>query len=270
MISEMTILRSAMRSIDKIASATVVLDEMSMTTEIGHIEAIFRYPVKSMAGVRLDAANLGWHGLDGDRRLALRKVRERSGFPFLTAGKLPDLVRFTPVWRGEDRTGLPTHVQTPEGDEFEIFGEELAAEVERRVGVPVQMMEFRNGIFDDGSLSVISLETIGEVGNVTGIAPDVRRYRPNVAVRLLRPGAFQEDGWVGGVLSFGEAGGPGISVTMRDLRCAMVNIDPDSARTAPEMMKAIVRMNQNMAGIYGTVIRTGELSVGQAVYLQTA
>jgi uncharacterized protein YcbX len=241
-----------------------------MTVEIGHIEAIFRYPVKSMAGVRLEAANLGWHGLDGDRRLAFRKTRERSGFPWLTAGKLPDLLRFTPIWQEQGVRGdLPTHVRTPDGEEMEVFGEELAAEVERRHGAPVQMMEFKHGIFDEGSVSVISVETIAEVGNVTGIAADVRRYRPNVFVRLLRPDAFQEDSWVGGVLSFGEVGGPSISVIMRDLRCSMVNLDPDSARSAPEMMKAIVRMNQNTAGIYGTVIRTGQLAVGQVVYLRT-
>lgn len=37
-----------------------------MPTEIGHVEAIFRYPVKSMGGERLEFAKLGWHGLDGD------------------------------------------------------------------------------------------------------------------------------------------------------------------------------------------------------------
>src|SRR5258708_5658549 len=43
----------------------------SMLIEIGHVEAIFRYPVKSMGGERLEVAKLGWHGLDGDRRLVL-------------------------------------------------------------------------------------------------------------------------------------------------------------------------------------------------------
>jgi hypothetical protein len=45
-----------------------------MPIEIGQIEAIFRYPVKSMRGELLDAATLGWHGLDGDRRLAFRRL----------------------------------------------------------------------------------------------------------------------------------------------------------------------------------------------------
>ena len=63
-----------------------------MPIEIGRVEAIFRYPVKSMAGERLEVANLGWHGLDGDRRLAFRRIDDRSGMPWLTASKLPDLL----------------------------------------------------------------------------------------------------------------------------------------------------------------------------------
>ena len=34
-----------------------------MLTEIGQVEAIFRYPVKSMGGERLEVADLGWHGI---------------------------------------------------------------------------------------------------------------------------------------------------------------------------------------------------------------
>ena len=53
----------------------------NMLMEIGHVEAIFRYPVKSMGGERLEVANLGWHGLEGDRRLAFRRIDDRSGLP---------------------------------------------------------------------------------------------------------------------------------------------------------------------------------------------
>jgi hypothetical protein len=76
---------------------------------------------------------------------------------------------------------------------------------------------------------------------------------------------------VGGVLSFGaSADAPAIHVTMRDLRCSMLNLDPDSARAQPEMMKAVVRANQNTAGVYGAVIRTGRLVVGQKLWLHGA
>ena len=240
-----------------------------MTLEIGHVEAIFRYPVKSMAGVRLESAMLGWHGIENDRRLAFRRIRDRSGFPWLTASKLPDLVRFTPMSRVPDSAETPTHVRTPEGSEMEVFGPELAAEVERRHGAAVQMMELRHGIFDEAAVSVIASETVREICEASGTTPDVRRFRPNVVVRLLQPGAFQEDHWVGGILHFGEVGtGPGVCVTMLDVRCVMVNFDPDSPRSAPEVFKAVVRLNQNNAGVYGSVVRTGQLTVGQAVHFQ--
>jgi hypothetical protein len=57
---------------------------------------------------------------------------------------------------------------------------------------------------------------------------------------------------------------------MRDVRCSMVNLDPDSAKPAPEMMKTVVRVHQNTAGIYGTVTRIGRLAVGQTVGLRAA
>jgi uncharacterized protein YcbX len=243
-----------------------------MLIEIGHIEAIFRYPVKSMAGERLEAANLGWHGLDGDRRLAFRKMDDQSGFPWLTAGKLPDLLLFAPHRPDDAAQGdLPTHVRTPDGEELPLFGEELAAEVGRRHGAPVQMMQMKHGIFDDASISVIASDTVHEISRLAGRSPDVRRFRPNIVARLLRSGPFLEDEWVGGVLSFGEGDdAPAVTVTMRDLRCSMVNLDPDSASSAPEMMKAVVRANQNTAGIYGTVTRIGQLAVGQPIFLREA
>ena len=239
----------------------------SMLLEIGHVEAIFRYPVKSMSGERIEAANLGWHGLDGDRRLAFRRMDNRSGFPWLTASKLPGLLLFAPQRREDGAQGdLPTHIRTPDGEEMPVFGEDLAAEVGRRCGAPVQMMQLNHGIFDEASISVIASDTVREIARLAGRSPDVRRFRPNIVVRLRRPGPFQEDEWVGGVLSFGEGdNAPAVTVTMRDVRCSMVNLDPDTASSAPEVLKAVVCAHQNTAGIYGAVTRIGRLAVGQTV-----
>jgi hypothetical protein len=243
-----------------------------MPIEIGHVEAIFRYPVKSMGGERLEVARLGWHGLDGDRRLAFRRLDDRSGFPWLTAGKLPDLLLFAPQRREDGaQEELPTHVRTPEGAAMPVFGGDLAAEVGRRHGAPVQMMRLDHGIFDEATISVITMDTVREIGRLAGRGSDVRRFRPNIVVRSRRSVPFQEDEWLGGVLSFGEGDErPAIAVTMRDVRCSMVNFDPDSAATAPEVLRAVVRANQNNAGIYGTVHHTGELVVGQAIFLHSA
>jgi uncharacterized protein len=129
----------------------------------------------------------------------------------------------------------------------------------------------RHGIFDEACVSVIASDTAREITRRAGVSPDSRRFRPNVVVRLLRQGALREDEWLGGVLSFGEGdAAAAIAVTMRDERCSMVNLDPDSARSAPEVMKAVVRVNENTAGIYGAVTRTGQLEVGQTIFLRAA
>ena len=59
-------------------------------------------------------------------------MEDRSGFPWLSASKVPELVLFTPH-RNDDgiKEGLPTHVRTPDGADLPVFGEELAAEVGR-------------------------------------------------------------------------------------------------------------------------------------------
>ena len=266
-----------MPSITILANETT--DITTMLIEIGHVEALFRYPVKSMAGERLDVANLGWHGLDGDRRLAFRRMNDRSGFPWLTATKLPDLLLFAPQrvedgFREDGAKGElppPTHIRTPDGEVLPVFGQELATEIGRRHGASVEMMQLKHGAFDDACISVIASDTVREIARLAGRSPDVRRFRPNVVVRLLRSVPFQEDEWLGGVLSFGEGDdAPAIAVTMRDVRCAMVNLDPDSASPAPEVLKAVVRANQNNAGIYGAVTRIGRLEVGQTIFLGAA
>ena len=241
-----------------------------MGIEIGHIEAIFRYPVKSMAGESLDAADLGWNGIDGDRRLALRRLQESGGFPWLTASRLAELLLFTPI-RLADGGSLPTHVRTPDGRELPVFGHELQTEIERRHKAPVQMMHLRAGMFDAAAISVITTGTVDEIAKVAGSDPDVRRFRPNVVVRLTDSGPFRENSWPGSILSFGDdRDGPRVSVTMPDERCSMINLHPDSASSDPSLLKAVVRTNQNNAGVYGTVVRTGRLTVGDPVYLYPA
>jgi uncharacterized protein len=242
-----------------------------MLLEIGHVEAIFRYPVKSMRCEPLEAATLGWHGINGDRRLAFRRMDDGGGFPWLSAGQLPSLILYAPLRREVALGDLPTHVRTPDGQEMPVFREDLAADVGRRYGAPVRMMHLKHGIFDEASISVIASDTVCELSRLAGLAPDVRRFRPNLVVRLQRPVAFQEDAWVGSVLSFGEGDhAPAIAVTMRDVRCAMLNLDPDSATPAPEMLKAVVHTHENTAGIYGAVTRTGRVAIGQSIFLHEA
>jgi uncharacterized protein YcbX len=93
------------------------------------------------------------------------------------------------------------HVRTTDGEEMPVFGEDSASRGGRRYGALVQLMQLNHGIFDEASISIIAFDTMREIGRLAGRSPDVRQFRPNVVVRLLRSVLFQEDGWLYGVLS---------------------------------------------------------------------
>lgn len=234
---------------------------------LGHVHELARYPVKSMGGVACDSALLGWHGLQGDRRFAFRRLDDKSGFPWLTASRLPELLLYQPfglVENAEEPT--PTHVRTPEGIELAIGSAELQNSVAEKFGSAVELMKLKHGIFDDASVSVINLATIAAIGREAEQTLDTRRFRANIVIATESTEPFLEDGWIGGRLVFGDhETGPIVSLTVRDPRCVMINFDPDTAQQDPRIMKAAVRLNGNDAGAYGTVARTGQLTLGQSV-----
>jgi uncharacterized protein YcbX len=242
--------------------------------ELGRIKFIFRYPVKSMAGESLDAAKLSWHGLEGDRRLAFRRLNDKSGnkrgFPWLSAGRLPQLLLYKPFGLDRDSPeSLPTHVRTPAGKEYELRSDELREEISTLYGSAVELMNLKHGIFDEAPISVISLSTVLGVQRESGRDIDLRRFRPNIVIETNSREPFEENNWVGRTLMFGEGNSdPAVGVTLKDERCVMVNFDPDTAEKDSRVMKTVVRLNENYAGVYGTAVRAGELRVGRVVTLE--
>ena len=199
-----------------------------------------------------------------------RRLAERGAFPWLTASRLPELLLYEPIGR-QDTTGepLPTHIRTPDGREYGLTDEALLREIATRHRADVELMQLSHGIFDEAGVSAITLGTIRSIARAAGHDADVRRFRPNLVIDTKGAEPFEEDGWVGKILEFGADGtGPAISVTIRDKRCVMINLDPDTAEANAELMKTVIRMNENHAGVYGTVVRTGELRVGQVVGLR--
>ncbi len=238
-----------------------------MLIHLGHVHQLVRYPVKSMAGIATDSAFLGWHGLQGDRRFAFRRLNDNSDFPWLTASRLPELLLYRPLGL-DGNAEEPTHVRTPEGTNLPLRSAELQNSVTEKLGSAVELMKLKHGIFDEASVSVINLATISAIGREVGQVLDTRRFRANIVIASDVTEPFLEDGWVGARLLFGSNEvGPMISVMMRDPRCVIINVDPDTAQQDPRVMKAAVRLNKNNAGAYGTVSRVGQLSVGQSVSL---
>jgi MOSC domain-containing protein len=235
---------------------------------VGTVQGVYRYPVKSMAGQSLAAAQLGWHGIEGDRRYAFLREDQKGGLPWLTAGRLPSLVLYRPHAAEPRSAGDATHVTTPTGAILELEGEALREELSRAFGASVRLMRLDHGMFDEAPLSLISTASIATIAAGAGRGLDVRRFRPNILMEAASGQPFPEEAWLGGRLRFGDGeDAPVMSVTRRDVRCTMVGLDPDTAVAAPEVLKATVRINETCAGVYGSTLRTGPVAVGAPVYL---
>jgi uncharacterized protein len=195
-------------------------------------------------------------------------LADQSGFPWLSASRLPQLLLYKPIGEAEVDNVLPTHVRTPDGAELELDSEDLRNELSQRHGSPVQMMQLKHGIFDEAAVSLINVATVREVEREAARRLDVLRFRPNIVIESHGVEPFAEDQWVGKTLRFGtDDNGPAVSITMRDLRCVIINLDPETGEADSSVMKAALRLNANHAGVYATVIGSGELRIDQKVYL---
>lgn len=232
---------------------------------IGTIQQIWRYPVKSMAGERLDAADVDWHGVAGDRRWAfVRPGLERSGFPWLTIREHPRMREYVPVLADPahpDRTG--TVVRTPTGAELDVADPALAAEL----GEGVRVIRQNVGVFDSQPVSLLTTQSIASLSALTGRALDVQRFRPNVLVEATGGEAFAEDAWVGATL---RIGGARLRADLRDERCVLVNVDPQTHERDASVLRAIAQERGACLGVYGTTVTPGRVAVGDDVVLEVS
>src|SRR5947199_493260 len=81
---------------------------------IGTVDSLWRYPVKSMRGEELDELFVGFSGIYGDRIFAFRSSASAKGFPYLTAREQRDLLQYRPRFRNPDRAARPVNLSEAE------------------------------------------------------------------------------------------------------------------------------------------------------------
>lgn len=228
----------------------------------GRVAGLWRYPVKSMAAEELEAVEVSWHGLAGDRRWAfIRGGQVRSGFPWLTIRQLPELARYRPFFAEPDRPDASvTLVRTPSGGELDVADPALAAEL----GPGVRVIKQQRGVFDEMPLSLLSTRALAGLGRLTGTDLAPGRFRPNLLVDVPGPD-FPEDAWVGRIL---RIGGMRMRVDQHDERCAVVTIDPVTLQKNPAVLRAIALERDTRFGVYGSIVEPGRVAVGDPVELE--
>ncbi|WP_205697686.1 MOSC domain-containing protein [Conexibacter sp. SYSU D00693] len=230
---------------------------------VGRVAALWRYPVKSMAAEALDAVDVSWHGLAGDRRWAfVRPGLERSGFPWLTIRERADMAHHVPRFAEPgDPDRSATLVRTPSGEELDVVDPALA----EALGEGVRVLRQSRGVFDTEPLSLITTQSVAELGRLAGRQLEPLRFRPNLLVEAVDDVPFAEDGWVGAVL---RAGGVRLRLDQRDKRCVMVNVDPRTLERDPVVLRTVAQERGSCAGVYGATVTPGRVAVGDDVVLE--
>lgn len=220
------------------------------------IAEVWRYPVKSMAGERLQSCLACENGLEGDRRWALVDgTPNRAGKP-LTIRQHEGLMSY----RARLAPG-GVEVLTPGGQAHALDDRmvaELAAESQR----PLALRDLAGANFDDSPVLIVSLSSVRAFAEEAGQPVDHRRFRANLYVDGLEP--EQELGWLGRRIQAGDAE---LEAVARCERCVVITRDPDTTAASPELLRLLTENHQTCMGVYCRVTRPGRLAVGDVVGL---
>lgn len=236
-----------------------------MTRIIGHVSALNRFPVKSMAGEVLTVAEVDWQGIEGDRQYAFYSRDDGTRFPWLTARDVPAMLlhRAGFVDPGAPKTSA-VMVETPDGAHVSLHDPQLLAHLETAARAPIALMQVARGIYDSMPISIQTSAGHARLEAAHGSTLDVRRFRTNVTIESdLDPGALQ-----GVRLAFGgEEDGAVVQCADPIPRCMMITLDPDTAAKDPAILRTVAQQFGNAYGIYAGPARPGLIKLGDPVRL---
>jgi MOSC domain-containing protein len=258
---------------------------------IGHVESLWRYPVKSMQGEKLQEAFVGFSGVYGDRLYAFHNSAGRAVLPYLTGRELEEMLLYQPRFRYPEKARRPPNlaeaeatapganpvyagpadlvvdVETPAGDVLAIDSPDLHHRLHKGSGTAGTLTLLRSdrAMTDCRPVSVISAQTVAALGEETGIPVDHRRFRANIYVDLDAASSFAEDTFIGRSLRIGTKAV--ICVVERDPRCKMITLDPDTAQPSPEILRTVAQAHEGKAGVYAAVLVQGTVHPGDEITL---
>lgn len=236
-------------------------------TDLGTVVALYRHPVKALAGSRHDTLDVDATGVVGDRRWALvDPAREDRRFPWWTLREQPDLVRHVPrppaagsADADDEPPGSEVEIETPDGDVVTLAA--LAAGLGPD-GAGVRVLRAPDGAPDQAPVSLLSVQSVDSVSAVVGRPLDARRFRPNLLLDLPGLGERREQALLGRRVRVGEVL---LRVDDPDPRCAVPDVDPDTGEVDRAVLRAVAREHDNVLGVYAAVLEPGTVRTGDRV-----
>ncbi|NGZ74729.1 MOSC domain-containing protein [Saccharibacillus alkalitolerans] len=236
-----------------------------MTVKVGVIREINRYPVKSFGGEQLEACRIEPYGLEGDRFCSFYDESKEGWARYVTARKIPEMLTYRARYRDGE-----IEVTAEDGRKFG-WDESLLAEIQALSRVPVAMSKPKDphpehpGLLsvDGAAILLVTDAGLKRLAELRGHELDQRRFRGNFVVALSDPASFEGD-WIGRRLRLGDVE---LQVDEFCERCVMTTMDPDTAAKDPAVLKIVHREMNLKFGVYASVVRTGEVSLGDEVVL---
>lgn len=228
---------------------------------------LWRYPVKSMQGERLDTADIGEAGIVGDRQWALLDVE--TGLA-LTARRVPELLFGRPhLVAGEVVIELPDGTLTADDGDLSRWldrdvtltraGEpgtyEIALDFEHEDSSEWVSWQGPSWSFHDSVRTHVSILSTGSIGGW-----DRRRFRGNVIVDAADRA---EDALVGHTVQLGTST---IDVGKQIDRCVITTRpQPDGIDRDLDVLRRVNADRQSMLGVGGLVREPGTVRVGDVL-----
>jgi hypothetical protein len=270
----------------------------SQESVVGTVVAIWRYPVKSMMGEELSAAELTERGLLGDRAYALVDTETGKVASAKNPRRWPNLFQFRASYLkppSQGRSLPPVRITLPDGDWLTTDQADVDPRLSAAVGRTVRLARLaaeraiaegywpdhdwlaeRNQVFDfelptgtffDGAcVHIITTATLDRLQALSpGSRFEVPRFRPNVVIQPTQGSdGFIENGWIGRTIAVGE-------VTLRIdrpcPRCVMTTLSQGSLPQDAGVLRTAVQNNDGNVGVYATVLSPGQVRRGGAVQL---
>src|SRR5512137_2495957 len=206
------------------------------------IAELWRYPVKTMGGERLQRARIGPLGIEGDRVVHVEDARDRV----VTSRSHP---RFLAHRGTLGADGDPLVDGRP------WRSPEVAADVVAIAGKGARLVRF------DGPerFDVLPL-LIATDGAIAAFGHDRRRLRPNLVIGGVE--GLAERDWPGGTLRIGTVR---IGVAQLRQRCIMTSFDPDTQAQDRSVTRSIFERFGGTLALDCFVIDGGDVAVGDAV-----
>jgi uncharacterized protein YcbX len=205
-----------------------------------HVSEIWRYPVKSLKGERLNETEITKVGIPGDRQIAV--IRTING-RFLTSRSRPKLLGLQGSINAD---GVPT-INDHSWDSAEAL--QLVREA---AGEPVTLQQIPAPQAFDVLPLLVATDGAARYLNI-----DHRRLRPNIL--LADVPELEERNWPGRVIGIGN-----VRIHAEKLRdrCVMTTFDPDTQVQDPSVLLRIVRELDGSTALDSSVITPGKISVG--------